>query len=69
LTKRWAGSKAQVRFGKPFCFRPELQRANREELRKMADEAMYILAGELPLEQRGVYADLRQATQDTIQWL
>lgn len=69
LTKRWAGPKAQVRFGKPFCFRPELQRANREELRKMADEAMYILAGELPTEQRGVYADMSQATQDTIRWL
>ncbi len=68
LTKRWAGPKAQVRFGKPFCFRPELHRANREELRKMSDEAMYILARALPSEQRGVYADLDQATQDTILW-
>jgi hypothetical protein len=34
----------------------------------MTDEAMYILSAMLPDEQRGFYADLSQATQDTIEW-
>ena len=35
----------------------------------MTNEAMYILASLLPPGQRGVYADLSKATQETIQWV
>ncbi len=65
----WKTPGAVVRFGRPFRYRPELQKARREELTKMTDEAMYILAAMLPEERRGVYHDLRLASQDTIVWL
>ena len=68
FTAPWKGPGALVRFGRPFRFRPDLKRAGREELRKMTDEAMYVLASMLPPERRGVYSDLSQATQETIQW-
>ena len=67
FTKPWNGPGATVTFGKPFYYRKEHQRAGRELLRKMTDEAMYILAGMLPPEQRGVYGDLSKATLDTIE--
>jgi hypothetical protein len=35
----------------------------------MTDEAMYVLAGMLPEERRGVYSDLSRATTDTIEML
>jgi hypothetical protein len=35
----------------------------------MTTEAMYALAALLPEQRRGVYADLSQATQDTLEWL
>jgi hypothetical protein len=46
-----------------------MPRPGRDDLRKMTDEAMYILAGLLPPHRRGVYADLSNATQETIEWL
>jgi 1-acyl-sn-glycerol-3-phosphate acyltransferase len=66
---RWRGPGATVRFGRPFRFRSGLERPGRELLRQMTDEALYVLAGLLPEKRRGVYADLSQATQDTIEWL
>ena len=69
FTKPWRGRGAHFRFGKPFRFRMEARRARGEDLRKMTDEAMYILAAMLPPHLRGVYSDLSQATQDTIEWL
>lgn len=66
-TAAWKTPGAIVRYGKPFRFRPELKRAGKEELRKMTDEAMYILAAKLPPERRGVYSDLSLATTDTIE--
>lgn len=69
FTKAWKQPGANVKFGKPFIFKQEMQRAGREQLRKMMDEAMYLLAKLLPPEQRGVYQDLSKATQDTIEWL
>lgn len=69
FTKNWRQPGAVVKFGRPFIYRKDLKRASREQLRKMMDEAMYVLAGLLPAEQRGVYQDLEQATQDTIEWL
>jgi 1-acyl-sn-glycerol-3-phosphate acyltransferase len=58
---------AHVRFGPPFRFRPDLKRPKGDVLRKMTDEAMYILAAMLPEQRRGVYADLSKATYDTIE--
>jgi len=64
--KRWRGPKVQVRFGHPFCFLAGKERLQRDQLRKMTDEAMYLLAAMLPEHRRGVYADLSQATQETL---
>lgn len=69
FSARWKGPGAQVRFGRPFRFRLDSSRADRENLTKMTQEAMYALAALLPENRRGVYADLSQATQDTLDWL
>jgi 1-acyl-sn-glycerol-3-phosphate acyltransferase len=69
FTKAWHQPGADVKFGHPFRFRSEFRHPDRQELRKMTDEAMYILAAMLPSHRRGVYSDLSQATQDTIEWL
>lgn len=69
LSRRWKGEGVRARFGRPFRYRPELARPDREELRKMTDEGMYVLAGLLPEERRGVYTDLSQATQETLEWV
>ncbi len=69
FTQAWKQPGATVRFGPPFTFKQDYQRAGREQLRKMMDEAMFILANLLPPEQRGFYEDLSIATQDTIDWL
>lgn len=68
-TPAWRGPGAYLQFGKPFRYKAEFQRAGREDLRRMTDEAMFVLSSMLPIEQRGVYADLAQATQDTFDWL
>jgi 1-acyl-sn-glycerol-3-phosphate acyltransferase len=69
FTSPWRGTGVFLRFGSPFRYRPEYRRAGRDQLRKMTDEAMYILAKLLPNERRGFYADLSQASQDTIEQL
>jgi len=66
---RWRGPGAVVKYGKPFRFKTDGQRAGREKLRQMTDEAMYILAAMLPEHRRGVYADLSCATHQTIEWV
>ena len=53
-----------VCFGQPFRFRREGNRLPREHFRAMTDEAMYRIAGLLPEEWRGVYADLSKATTE-----
>ena len=67
FTKRWRGPGVVVKFGRPLRYRSEYQRARSDQLRKMTDEAMYVLAAMLPPERRGVYSDLSQATRDTIE--
>lgn len=69
FTRRWHQPGAFVKFGRPFRYRPEYHRASRDQLRQMADEAMYILAGMLPEERRGFYNDLSRARQATIEWV
>jgi 1-acyl-sn-glycerol-3-phosphate acyltransferase len=68
LSSRWHEPGANVRFGDPFRFTSSQngQRADREMLRLMTSEAMYILAALLPENRRGVYSDLSCATRDTI---
>jgi 1-acyl-sn-glycerol-3-phosphate acyltransferase len=69
FSKRWSGPGASIHFGRPFHFQADLKRANRDQLRQMTEEAMYILAKMLPEYRRGVYSDLSLATQDTIEYL
>lgn len=69
FTKTWQQPGVVVKFGKSFRFRAGMPKPGRDDLRKMTDEAMYILAGLLPPHRRGVYADLSNATQETIEWL
>ena len=68
-TKRWRQPGGRVRFGRPFRYHADLRRAKADTLRKMTDEAMYVVASMLPENRRGVYADLSQATQDTFEWI
>jgi 1-acyl-sn-glycerol-3-phosphate acyltransferase len=63
----WQGPGVHVRFGRPFRYRTELKRADRDQLHKMTEEAMYILAAMLPEDRRGVYSDLSKATRDTLE--
>ena len=69
FTPAWKTSGAVVRFGAPFRYREAYRRAGREDLHKMTNEAMYVLAAMLPAQRRGCYANLENATQDTIEWL
>ncbi len=68
-SKRWQGEGVHIRFGRPFRYRTAQNRPGREQLRQMTDEALYYLASLLPEKRRGVYADLSQATQETIELL
>ncbi len=69
LHPRWKERGAHVKFGRPFRFRQDFRRARGTQLRKMADEAMYVLASMLLPHRRGVYSDMSQATQETIEWV
>lgn len=66
LLPRWRQSGAAVKFGNAFRFDNQGERADREILRLMTDEAMYILAAMLPEYRRGFYSDLTCATRHTI---
>ncbi len=66
---RWRGPAAFIRLGRPFRFSVDTARPDRLLLRKMTDEALYVLASMLPPERRGAYADLSRATQETIEFL
>jgi len=67
FSSRWREPGAYIRFGKPFRYQVEFQHPNREQLRLMTDEAMYILAEMLPENRRGYYSDLSKATRDTLE--
>jgi len=69
FSRRWKEPGVSLLFGRPFRFKPGLGRDDRAELTKMTAEAMYILADMLPPARRGVFSDLSQATQETIEWL
>jgi len=67
FSSRWREPGAYIHFGKPFRYQVEFQHPNREQLRLMTDEAMYILAEMLPENRRGYYSDLSKATRDTLE--
>jgi len=69
FTRTWKQPGAMVRFGRPFRYREEFKHAGGSELRLLTDEAMYALAALLPPERRGIYGDLSQATEKTMEWL
>ena len=69
VSSRWRGPGARVVFGRPFKYRVDLKRPNRDQLRLMTDEAMYILAAMLPEARRGYYSDFSRATRETVEWL
>ncbi len=69
FSSRWRKTGVYVRFGQPFRYLPEFERAGRDLLGKMLTEAMYILASMLPEHRRGVYSDLSKATHDTYEML
>jgi len=69
FSKPWRGPGITVKYGPPFQYRAQYRRANRADLRKMTDEAMYILAAMLPEVRRGVYSDLSKASKNTVEWV
>lgn len=69
FTRAWKQPGAVVKFGRPFRFRSGISYRDRDNLRKMTDEAMYLLSSMLPEYRRGVYADLSKASRDTIELL
>lgn len=66
LSERWRMPGAEIRFGKPFRFRTDDHRQDRELLRQMTDEAMIVLARLLPEHRRGVYKKRVMESLDTI---
>jgi len=67
---KWRGPGALIRIGRPFRYRPwPGGKADRQQLRIMTDEAMYLLASLLPEGRRGFYHDLSKATSDTFDFV
>jgi 1-acyl-sn-glycerol-3-phosphate acyltransferase len=64
-SKLWKKNGIAIRYGAPIAFHSEYRHADREQLRKLTDEAMYHLAAMLPEERRGYYSDLTKSSQDT----
>ena len=69
FSRRWRQPRADIVFGRPFRFKLGEKRPDKEEMEKMTDEMMYIIAALLPPHRRGFYSDLAKATEDTIEWL
>ena len=66
---RWLRTGATVKVGRAFRFINGEGRFELEHLRLMTDEAMYVLAGMLPEDHRGVYGDLSRATTQTLEFV
>ncbi len=67
--KRLKRTTVTYRFGQPFYLDAGNERANGELLKQMTDEAMYQLAALLPPEQRGLYANLDEATAHFVKFV
>ncbi len=63
----WRESPITVKIGRPLVYREQYKRAGRDELKLLADEAMYYLAAMLPEGRRGYYSDLSKASQETFE--
>jgi 1-acyl-sn-glycerol-3-phosphate acyltransferase len=66
---RWREGGAFIQVGSPFRFVPKSKRLDRQMLKQMTDESMYILARMLPEHRRGEYSDLSAATTEMIEFL
>ena len=67
--KRFKRTTVTYRFGQPFYLEAGEERANSDLLKQMTQEAMYQLAALLPPEQRGLYADLDEATAHYVRFI
>ena len=68
--RKWRGSGALIRIGRPFRYRPAPGgKADRQRLRLMTDEAMYVLASLLEERRRGHYRDLSKASSTTFDFV
>jgi len=65
---RWRGPGAVVRLGRGFRFRPS-STGEREDLPRMTQEAMYVLAGMLEERRRGYYAELGHSTTEMLEFV
>jgi 1-acyl-sn-glycerol-3-phosphate acyltransferase len=67
---KWRGPGAHIKIGRPFRYRPAPGgKADRQQLRRMTDEAMYVMASLLPERRRGFYSDLSKATKETFDFV
>jgi 1-acyl-sn-glycerol-3-phosphate acyltransferase len=66
--RRVRRTRVRVMIGHPFRFRGS-ERSRRDALRRMTREAMYQLAALLPPEQWGEYADIENASEETLEFL
>lgn len=65
--RRWREEGVTIRFGRAFRFRSQTgDKIDRQELRRMTDEAMYQLARLLPERRRGFYGDLSLTTTTSL---
>lgn len=69
FSRRWRGPGIKIHFGPAFRYKPELKRPDRLMMRKMTDEAMYVLSSLLLPHRRGFYSDLSRATKETIEFV
>lgn len=68
--KRLRRTPIDIRFGPAFRFKTNgASRVNRETIHQMTTEAMYQLAKLVNAERRGYYADLSQATTETLEFV
>lgn len=58
----------KVRVGAPFYLRSETRKVSSEIRQQMADEIMYQISALLPPANRGVYADLENATENYLEF-
>lgn len=61
--KKFKRTKITIKVGKRFRLNREIEKVTREVRQKMVDEMMYQLAMLLPVEYRGVYSDVENATE------
>lgn len=66
--KRLRRTDFHVRVGRPFYLDPGGARVTKAVRRQMADEIMYQIAGLLPEKNRGIYADMTQATEQYLKF-